>query len=459
MRESFPATSPEAPELRRLRDSPGRKIAIQWGNKSVKYKKSAHFSPRVNIRPIASRLLQSEKMRSLLWYDRDELSRMRRDQCGITKNLPSDDHVYEEGGFFLHLYGMDTEEGRLERYRRVVDSIKAVLNEQARQSRQNKWKKSSERDMTPMFMIAIQYSWHTLKALETAKTRAIQQTQELETLWRNDELINAEENDLMSMGEVVELLHTATGHDTSRPLQDKLRYLSPDERSLEDTKLSLDKTAKSQASKLDNPAVVKVKCKATIRKLIILNRFFQQIHGKSAMDRVHNVDMKSFRGTKRRSFLNDIRIPDHLLDMYEYDSDEEKKHTEKCQKRLESILLTPETKSTRPKRNIQWTGKVHRVKYIPIFPDESEKIAYFYTSEEINNFRFEKFMEDHGDEFEEILEDEADGDDDEYEYEDVSYHSDSDEEESYEEEVVEVSPNFQRLSQPLSAGGTNRNSV
>jgi hypothetical protein len=457
MRESFPATSPKAPELRRLRDSPERKIAIQRGN----YKKSVHFSPRVNIRPISSRLIQSEKMRSLLWWDRDELRRMIRDQCGVTKNLPLDDHVYEEGGFFLHLYGMDTQEGRLEKYRRVVDSIKAVLNVQARQNRQNKWKKSTERDMTPMFMIAIQYSWHTLKALETAKTRAIQQTQELETLWRTDELMIAEENNLMSLGEVAELLHTAAGHDTSRPVQDKERYLSPDEIVLEDAKLLLNKTARSQATEHDNPAVLRAKCKAAVRKVVSLNRFLEQIHGKckSAMDRVHNVDMKSFKGTKRRNFLKDIRIPDHLLDMYEYDSDEEKKDTGKCQKRLESILLIPEMKSTRPKRNIQWAGKLHRVKYVPIFPNEFQKIAFFYTSEEINKFRFEKFMEDHGDDFEEILEDEADGDDDEYEYEEVSYHSISDEEEYYEEETVEVIPNFQHLSQPLSAGGIKRSSV
>jgi hypothetical protein len=315
--------------------------------------------------------------------------------------------------------------------------------------------------MTPMFMIAMQYSLHTLKALDTAKTGAIQQTHELKTLWRNDELINSEKNDLMSLGEVVELLHTAAAHDTSRPVQDKERCLSPDEFFWEDAKLLLNKPAKSQATEPDSPAVLRVKCKAAVRKVINLNRFFQQIRDKckSATDRVHNADMKSFKGAKRRTYLKDIRTPDHLLGTYEYDSDEEKKDTGKCQKRLESILLTPETKSTRPKRNIQWTGKLHRVKYIPIFPNESQKIASFYTSEEINQFRFEKFMEDNGDDFEEILEDEADGDDDEYDYEEVSYHSDSDEDEYYEEEIVEVSPNFQRLAQPLSAGGIKRSSA
>merc|ERR1712179_414259 len=91
-------------------------------------------------------------------------------------------------------------------------------------------------------------------------------------------------------------------------------------------------------------------------------------------------------------------------------------------RRSTSALLTPQLKKKRPKFNVRWSsGNLHHVK---IYPKRHESLnpLLYYTAEEMKMFRFEKFMEDHADEFEIVEDDE--------EYEEEEY-----EEEEYEEEV------------------------
>jgi len=177
-----------------------------------------------------------------------------------------------------------------------------------------------------------------------------------------------------------------------------------------------------------------------VKKLINLNRFFQQVEGVSK-DKALDTDKKKFLAAiaaKKSSVFQSMVIPENMDE-----PEDETKAREGAPIQVQSILLTPTIKTLRPKQKVVWREKLNRVKFFPEFPLSAEKEDYFYTSEDISRFRFEKFMEDHNDEYEEeVLESDEENDlealnedEDESSYEELSYHSDS--ESYYEEEEVE----------------------
>ncbi|CAJ1943559.1 unnamed protein product [Cylindrotheca closterium] len=205
-----------------------------------------------------------------------------------------------------------------------------------------------------------------------------------------------------------------------------------------------------------------------VKKLITLNRFFQSVEGVSK-DRALDTDKKKFLeaiAAKKSNIFHSMEIPDNIHEPAE----ETKLANKGAPIQVHSILLSPAIKALRPKHKVVWGEKLHRVKFFPEFPLQFEKEEYFYTSEDISRFRFEKFMEDNNDEYEEqvmgsneekeleALNEEGDGDESSYEYEsyeELSYHSDSDES-YYEEELAEPVRDLANLSETQSVSSEGR---
>eukprot|EP00980_Cylindrotheca_fusiformis_P003557 scaffold791_cov115-Cylindrotheca_fusiformis.AAC.15 len=539
MRETFSEKSlSNLPQLRRMipesssRQKNGNRQRMTdlpiTNNQTTTTRKNVRFNRVVSVKPIVSRHVRKSKtIRSQLWYDRDELNRMKCEHHQGTGLLPTTPEEEEGGFFFHHLYGMgDEQNDRRTKSKRVADAVDAVLKEQSRQKRQSssssnsirsKEDQSSKRDLTPMFMIALQYSWHTSKVQEIANAKALREAEELAKLEQRDESGVSRgkkgsdphrDNSGASMGGKGSDPHGTSKNrmlnDLSNVISDEQKKDRPKQGQTAKAALA-DKTAvntttslvsrsaanpqesevvalpgcknkqspggwkdqpvvldepvtglgkassvhrqnrrwSSSSKRIDNldPAFLRANFKKAVNKLITLNRFFQQIYGKTSMDRLQNVDRKCFFGKQRSSLLL-TSIPHDLEDAIE-----EENSRNKPTKRVESILLTPAMKRTRPKQNLQWMEKLHRVKFVPIFPDASQKAEFFYTAEEINKFRFEKFIDENSDAFEEVSDDGTHDDDDndepdfaddesDYEYVEVSYHSDSDDEYYMEEEVV-----------------------
>ncbi|KAL3929410.1 MAG: hypothetical protein SGBAC_012224 [Bacillariaceae sp.] len=538
--------------------------------------RTIRFAKQHRIKPISNSLLLSDKMRALLWYPTEELEERKRHW----KNDDPNKEVlrWEEGLFFLQMLDCCQMEAPQDDWaphqeERVHSAVDAVLCEQGRQNSQlqfqpkppetetetetglepvhhqlspsrekfseigiSKEEKSrwANKDQTPLFMVALQYSWHTQTTAEAAKNRAIQLSMEIQRLWQDDDaksirdtvspedaeeekkeereavnvqVENDDETEEESLNDVLEvpriplrlvrgmsdhsafsdlgglqkkgssrsmfdnsmdsLLHpehylgdrvhlslptifagrehpqisAALKKQRSRARLSALGFALKEDIQVSGTKMMKLNVLKSigerGAISLDKDGR-KEAFQASVKKLITLNRFFQQVDGVSK-DKALDTDKKKFLAAiaaKKSSVFQSI----------EYNIDEtgnESKPTTIAKIQVQSILLTPTIKALRPKQNVAWREKLHRFKFFPVFPVLSEKDKYFYTSEDISRFRFEKFMEDNNDEYEEEVVDSEeenelealDEDDDESSYEELSYHSDTD---SYYEEEEEV---------------------
>jgi len=234
-----------------------------------------------------------------------------------------------------------------------------------------------------------------------------------------------------------------------------------------------------------DPEFLIEKFQEAIRKLITINRFFQQAND-LAMSKEKNVDQKSFG--MRKSVLTDLVMPDFEDEEWQYfdveiededDEDEEGededtvedslgplpsfgrkslqampmfspavKHGRKSLvlKRTPSSSTLPPPPPINPDSKVKWNDeKLYTVRVIPRIPAD-----LFYTTEEIKLFRFEKFMDDNADEFE-VVDDEEweeeeiieDDDSSLQSYDDESYYSEEEDEEaekpwSYDESAFEI---------------------
>lgn len=215
------------------------------------------------------------------------------------------------------------------------------------------------------------------------------------------------------------------------------------------------------------------KFQEAIRKLITINRFYQQAHD-LAMAKEAEVDAKSFG--VRKSVFADLTIPDFEDEDWEYydveieETDDEEEIEEEStsdslgplpsfgRKSIQDLpMFSPQINHNRKSvvvrrmssRSLSSTGpppppppvnansrvrfndeKLFTVRVIPPIPAD-----LFYTADEIKLFRFEKFMDDNADEFEVVDDEEWKEEevieDDEFSfesYDDESYLSDGDEE-------------------------------
>ncbi|CAJ1943621.1 unnamed protein product [Cylindrotheca closterium] len=233
-----------------------------------------------------------------------------------------------------------------------------------------------------------------------------------------------------------------------------------------------------------DPEFLIEKFQEAIRKLITINRFFQQAND-LAMAKESNVDQKSFG--MRKSVLTDLVLPDFNedeeweyydveieededFDEDEFDGDESTvdslgplpsfgrnslqsmplfspagKNGRKSLvlKRSPSVASIPAPPPVNPDSKVRWNDdKLYTVRVIPRLPEDED---LFYTTDEIKLFRFEKFMDDNADEFEVV-------DDEEWEEEEIieddDYSIESFDDESYysQDESVKSGRSFRRSS-------------
>jgi hypothetical protein len=192
---------------------------------------------------------------------------------------------------------------------------------------------------------------------------------------------------------------------------------------------------RKRKSNLD-PVFLRDTFKKRIRKLITLNRFFQQA-ADLAMEKEFRAEKKSLFHTRRKSSLVGTLQPDELAELealansdseFEFDlegdgdksslvsgtelapisstpissspisstpiSSSPHDHTPPRPglHKTKSAFFTKEMREARPKRSIRWKsdGDIHEVKFIPYFPPEGLITQFFYTPEEMKMFRFEK---------------------------------------------------------------------
>lgn len=211
--------------------------------------------------------------------------------------------------------------------------------------------------------------------------------------------------------------------------------------------------------------------KATVRKLVAINLSFDEKLG-NEMSREISADRKSMRRSSMRidswvapaewnDFFSDDEedldevaplgpplsplSPSPGVTRQSFDSGMSLIATPRKTRarKTTSLILSPKALSNRKtQKSIRWGGdeKICTIKYVDEYPESLKKNLY-YTADELKYFRFEKFMEDNGEEFEIIEESESEEEFEEYEeeYEDEEYSVVEEmEEESYydEEEVV-----------------------
>ena len=145
-----------------------------------------------------------------------------------------------------------------------------------------------------------------------------------------------------------------------------------------------------------------------VKKLIIINRFFQKIAMKALLAEIQ-MDIKSYKRNNPKESTTQPPVMVHWSN---------------------------DTSTTTSNDDGEGGDLVLSIIEFERNP-ESLKKELFYTNEEIKLFRFEKFMEDHADEFE-LVEDDDDDDDYEDEDEDEDENdTDYEEEDEYEEEIIE----------------------
>lgn len=154
------------------------------------------------------------------------------------------------------------------------------------------------------------------------------------------------------------------------------------------------------------------------RKLILINTFFKTI-GLASLVAARRVDRRSFNESCSESFS---KVAAEWTDEEEDNNGEQQLRDD-----LRESLVVPRQLSRlprqscilrqsveRPKKTLSWVegDSLHTIKLTSYYP-ESSKSECFYTHEEIKLFGFEKFMEEHSDEFEIV----AESDDEWYEEE------------------------------------------
>jgi hypothetical protein len=169
-----------------------------------------------------------------------------------------------------------------------------------------------------------------------------------------------------------------------------------------------------------DPVFLRETFKQRIRKLITLNKFFQQA-ADMAMEKEFRAEKKSLHHTKRKSSLVGVIQKDELAELealyhsdseFDLEGDGSKSTTRSLASGIElapissshthtpprpglykttSVLLTKEMREARPKRSLRWKsdGEMFHVHFIPFFP-EGLRTQFFYSSEEMKMFRFEK---------------------------------------------------------------------
>lgn len=180
---------------------------------------------------------------------------------------------------------------------------------------------------------------------------------------------------------------------SKRKLNDSKKPTSPKKPSSK-RKSNKPKSSKRKKSNLDR-AFLRATFQHRVRKLIILNQFFEKTAAMKAFLAEKAIDRKSFaRANPQESRIKGLSMDvnwaddDVLVSINEYEKNPESLHNE-----------------------------------------------LFYSEEEIKLFRFEKFMEDHADEFEIVEDDDdEDGEIDEFIYEIIE----EEEEEEYEYEEIEI---------------------
>jgi len=198
------------------------------------------------------------------------------------------------------------------------------------------------------------------------------------------------------------------------------------------------RSIKSQRESNLDPAFLRATFKQRIRKLVTLNRFFQEAN-ETAFEKEMGKDRKSCGYSKRQSLFSGMDESDmaDLINLELDDGEESAMSLSSVSSHAPPALAVQPQKSAvrskernngqRANRSVTFPPdeKMHEMKFIPLLTEEQAK-ELFWTGEELKLIRFEKFMEANANEFELV-------DDEEYEeeYEEISWVSG---EEEYDEE-------------------------
>lgn len=172
---------------------------------------------------------------------------------------------------------------------------------------------------------------------------------------------------------------------------------------------------------------LRAKFKQHVKHLVIMNRFFENATAK-ALEAQMNVDKKSCPGFKRRragvfevkDFVASVEQETQTLSTSGSQRPSGPALVRNCpQLTRRADALSIAVRKRMAKKQLRWNDNdtLTRVDEIPYYPEAIKKDC-FYTKEEIKFFRFEKFLEDHADEFE-VVEDDESETEYEYEYEEI----------------------------------------
>jgi len=145
-----------------------------------------------------------------------------------------------------------------------------------------------------------------------------------------------------------------------------------------------------------------------IRKLIWSNIFFQQTALK-ALEMQSRADEIGYKKSRVNSQLKDIFFDDDNDEMEQSSappshSAKPKRSSLKAEEGIrEDDAVQPPSDKLKKKVHFGEGTNLLDVRVMPKQYDPMTKLVCFYTDDEIKKFRFEKYLEDHEDEFEEVI--------------------------------------------------------